>query len=735
MDTRASDRIAEEQAALRRVATLAARGASPEEMFGAVTAEVTRILDADVATLGRYDPDKVMTTVARWSVTDGLRRRRHCTPLGGRNLPTLLFETGRPGRIDDYSQASGPAAEVARRHGIHSTAGAPVSVEGRLWGVMLVSATGEKPLPPDAETRLAGFTELVGTAIANAQARVDLRGYADEQAALRRVATLVAHGAPPEEVFAAVAAEAGRLLGADETAMARYDLPEKAMTTIALWSATGDVLEAGYRTALGGQNVSTLVLETGRSVRMDDLSQASGPAGDIVRRLGIRSSAGVPISVEGGLWGVMTVASTQAETLPADTEARLAGFTELVGTAIANAQARVDLRGYADEQAALRRVATLVAHGAPPEKVFAAVSEEIGRVVSADFTGMTRYDADGVATPVGMWTATDAPWPVTIGDRLSLGGRNVTTLVRQTGQPAWIDDYGESSGTFADAARDWGFHSSIGVPITVDGRLWGVVIVASARGASLPADTETRLAGFTELVGTAIANAEAQAALAASRARLVAAADEARRRIERDLHDGAQQRLVTLALRLREAQATAPPEAGELVRRLDDLAAGLNIALEELREIARGIHPAVLARGGLGAALAALARRCAVPVDLRVQVAGRLPGPVEITAYYVVCEALTNTAKHAEATAAEVTVEVIAGEGVLRVCVRDDGRGGAAFSGGSGLLGLKDRVEASGGRIWLHSPPGQGTTLEAHVPLRELENDRFRYTNRDHTTR
>ena len=217
--------------------------------------------------------------------------------------------------------------------------------------------------------------------------------------------------------------------------------------------------------------------------------------------------------------------------------------------------------------------------------------------------------------------------------------------------------------------------------------------VASTREEPLPADTEARLAGFTELVGTAIANAEAHAALAASRARIVAAADEARRRIERDLHDGAQQRLVTLNLQLRDLRAAGPLSTGELARRLDGVATGLEAALGELRETARGIHPAVLAKGGLRAALNAPARRCPIPVHLDVQVPARPPGPLEIAAYYVVSEALTNTAKHAYASAAEV--QVIAGDGVLRVCVRDDGRGGADFGRGSGLVGLKDRVRGA----------------------------------------
>ncbi len=537
----------------------------------------------------------------------------------------------------------------------------------------------------------------------------------EEQAALRRVAMLAARGASPEEMFAAVAAEVTQLLGADLTTMARYD-PDKAMTTVARWSAVRGDRGGSLRTPLGGRNVSTLVYQTGRPARMDDFSRASGPAADVAREHGIRSSAGAPVSVEGRLWGVMLVSSTGEEPLPADTERRLAGFTELVGAAIANAQARVELRRYADEQAALRRVATLVARAAPAGEVFAAVSEETGLVLSADYAGMSRYDPDGMATAVGMWTRTGIPPPITVGGRLKLGGRNVTTLVYQTGRPARIDDYRNSSGMFAEAGRGWGFRSAVAAPIIVAGRPWGVIILGSAERGTLPADAEARLAGFTELAATAIANAEAQAALAASRARVVAAADEARRRIERDLHDGAQQRLITLALRLREVQAAVPPEAGGLAADLDQVAGGLEAALEELRETARGIHPAVLTDGGLRPALAALARRCPVPAALDVRVAGRLPAPAEVAAYYAVCEALANTARHARA-ATGVAVEVAADSGVLRACVRDDGDGGAAFGRGSGLTGLRDRIEALGGRITLRSPPGEGTTVEVHIPL------------------
>ena len=705
--------FAEEQAALRRVATLVAGGASPEEVFTAVAGEVGRLLGTVQTNMLRYDPDDVATIVAvhgrvgdAAAVSVGDRYE-----LGGRNATTLVFQTGRPARIDGYSGAWGA---VGRAAGYRSSVGVPISVEGRLWGVIGVASTRDEPLPADIEARLAGFTELVATAVANAQARVELRGFAEEQAALRRVATLVAGGASPEEVFTAVPEEVGRLLNVDYTVVSRYDA-DGLVTVVGGWASTdpGRPLAIGLRLKPEGRNIHALVFQTGQPTRIDDYGTAVGAFADVARDWQYRSSVGVPISVEGRLWGVM-IAGSREESLPADTEARLAGFTEMVATAIADAQARVELRGFAEEQAALRRVATLVARGASPEKVFGAVAEEAGRLLGTDSTVMSRYDPDGAAMVVGVWDGTGAARVIPVGLRLDFGGRNVHTLVFQTGRPGRIDDYAAASGDAADAARGWGFRSAVGVPISVEDRLWGVMSVASAREEPLSADTEERLAAFTELIVTALVNAEAQAALNASRARIVAAADRTRRRIERNLHDGAQQRLVSLALHLRETQAAAPG-AGELAGRLEGAVTEVTEVLDELREIARGIHPAILTEGGLPPALRALARRCAVPVSLDVKVAERLPEPVEIAAYYAISEALTNTAKHGHASAA--AVEVAARDGGLRVCVRDDGRGGADFAGGSGLAGIKDRMEALGGRIWLHSPPGAGTAVHIVMPL------------------
>jgi signal transduction histidine kinase len=386
-----------------------------------------------------------------------------------------------------------------------------------------------------------------------------------------------------------------------------------------------------------------------------------------------------------------------------------------------NAQLYAQFRQIADEQAALRRVATLVARGAPPAKVFAAVTAEVGQLLGTDHTILFLYDPDGGATAVAAWNRTGVAGPVPVGSQLSLGGRNVTTLVFQGGRPTRLDDYGDSSGPAADLAHAWGIRAAVGAPVNVEGRLWGAMTASSASEDPLPADTEERLAGFTELVATAIANAEAQAALTASRARIVATADAARRQIERDLHDGAQQRLVSLALRLRAARAAVPPDLGELATELDSLDAALNDALDEVREIARGIHPVALAKGGLRAALRALVRRSPIPVDLDIRAKERLPEQVEVSAYYVVSEALTNAARHARASAISIKVEAL-GE-VLCVAVRDDGAGGAGFAGGTGLVGLKDRVEALGGRIFLDSPPGAGTSLRAELPLAVTDGD------------
>jgi signal transduction histidine kinase len=376
-----------------------------------------------------------------------------------------------------------------------------------------------------------------------------------------------------------------------------------------------------------------------------------------------------------------------------------------------NAQLYAGFRQLADEQAALRRVATLVARGARPDVVFAAVAQEVCALFGGDTAAIVRFEPDAEVTVMGGYgTAQSRPgWRGTLDPRWALAS------VQITGRAARRDpDDPDDPAASLSVTTPEGVRGAVASPIVVEGRVWGAIAAGSRRG-RLPPDTEQRLADFTELGATAIANAESRAELTTSRARIVAAADQTRRRIERDLHDGAQQRLVSLALQLRAARAVVPPGLGDLAAELDRAVAAVTGALDELREIARGIHPAILAQGGLGAALRGLARRSPVPVDLAISPDGRLPDHIEVSAYYVIAEALTNAAKHARASAISVEAEV-AGD-VLRVTVRDDGVGGADLTGGTGLVGLKDRVEALDGRIFLDSPRGAGTTLCVELPL------------------
>jgi signal transduction histidine kinase len=375
---------------------------------------------------------------------------------------------------------------------------------------------------------------------------------------------------------------------------------------------------------------------------------------------------------------------------------------------------RDELRQLAEEQAALRRVATLVAQAVEPSDVFDTVTREVGLQCDADLARMERFEPDRTVNAVAAWSRT-GDGRLAVGTRFTLEGSSIAAQVLETGRPARLDSFDGAYGPIAREAQALGIRSSVGCPIIVGGQTWGVIAASTKREVPFPPDTESAIADFTELVATAVSNAESQAELRASRARVVAAADETRRQIERNLHDGAQQRLVALALGLRVAREAVPPEFGELRRELDRVAAGLTAVIEELREFARGIHPAILTKGGLGPALRALARRSAVPAQVDVRTEGRLPEAMEAGAYYVVSEALTNVAKHARASV--VAVEVKPADGVLLVCVRDDGVGGADVGRGSGLVGLKDRVDALGGRITVDSPPGAGTLVRVELPI------------------
>jgi GAF domain-containing protein len=711
------ERLVREQAALRRVATLVARGAASEEVFAAVVEEVVRVLPVDIGHMGRYDSDGTLSFLAASGETDVVLPVGTRLTLGGKNVSTLVFETGRPARVD-YADASGPLALAARERGIRSSVGTPIIVEGRPWGLMVVGSSRDAGLLDDIEARLASFTDLVATAIANAESRAGLARLAEEQAALRRVATLVARAVPPEEVFAAVTQEVGRLLGTDLAGMARYDRDDT-VTVVATWAAEGELARAHPLVPgpwpLDGGDVASMVSTTGRSVRIDDYAGLPGRIAEFVREeLGVHSSVASPIVVEGRLWGALFLHSKQTQPLPRDTESRLTGFTELVATGIADTQARAEIRRLAEEQAALRRVATLVAREASPAEVFAAVTEELGRLLGADIATLVRLEPGDTAVVVAHWSKTE-DGRVPVGACIPLEGGSVAMSVLRTGRPARAGSAENASPQIAALAHRLGVTSTVAAPIVVEGHLWGGVSVSSQQPEPLPPDTESRMTNFAELVATAIANAEARTELAVSRARVVAAADETRRRLERNLHDGAQQRLVSLVLELRGAEATLGSEGGNLGRQLSRIGEGLNGVLEDLRKISHGLHPAILSEAGLKPALKALARRSAVPVQLDMRVEARLPESIEVAAYYVVSEGLANAVKHANASVAEV--DIGASDGNLRLSIRDDGQGGADPAGGSGLIGLKDRVEAQGGTIAVVSPPGEGTRVQVSLPI------------------
>jgi signal transduction histidine kinase len=602
----------------------------------------------------------------------------------------------------------------------------PVAI---IWGFRLAALTAVVSvaifalfLPPRGSLRVEEpsnvaalvlflVTALVAAELAARSRRSALESarLSDEQSALRRVATLIAQSAPPPDVFEAVTREVGMLCGAEMARMERYE-PDGSVTGVAAWSRVPGRLAVGTRLPLDGSSIARDVRRTHGPVRVDSFANATGAIAREALALGIHSSVGCPVLVAGRLWGVIAASRKRSEPFPVDTESQIARFTELVATAVESAEARGELHRIAQEQAALRRVATLVAHGTEPDLVFAAVAEEIGELFDADATALVRFEADGEVTFLGGrgWPAGHLP-----GTRLRLPSGLALASVQQTGRVV-RSGAGEAMPVMPDdGVPQDGIRSTVDAPIAVDGCLWGAIDVASRRG-ELPPDVERRIADFTELIATAVANADARTKLTQSRARIVATADETRRRIERDLHDGAQQRLVSLALALRLAQETVPAGFPALRDGIGQVATELTVVLDELREISRGIHPAILSEGGLGPALRTLARRSPVPVELNVQTALRYPPSVEVAAYFMVSEALTNTTKHANA--AQAHVDLWATEDTLRLRVSDDGVGGARPRTGTGLSGLRDRVEALGGSLEVTSPVGHGTVLEISLP-------------------
>jgi signal transduction histidine kinase len=708
------ERLAAKQAALRRVAELIARQAPSQQVFARVTEELGRLLEAPIVRMLRFEPDGTAAILATHGVIDDLIPPGTKIPIPQGSVVEEVLRTGRAARLDDFSEIQGPIGAIMREQGAHAGVGGPITVDGRLWGAMAVGAVSAQGLPRGAEDRVAEFAELVSTAISNVESRASVERLAAEQSALRRVAMLVARHAPAMEVFALVTEELSRLLGVHLVRTIRFE-PDGSATVVASTGSSEERMPPGANMHVAPGGMLDQVFRTGRPSRYEDYSTVGGATAAVLRLEGIHCAVGGPILVDGRLWGAMVATAPSAEALPSGSENRVAQFAELVSTAISNIEARTALERLAAEQSALRRVATLVAKERPPDDLFATMAAELGVLLEVDAAAVLRYKADGTATVVAGWGDDGINLP--LGQHLPLVADNLAGVPRSTGARRRKESSEEVARATAAIVRALGFRAGVASPIIVEGATWGVIAVLSCQPERLPRDTAVRLAEFTRHAGMAVANAKSRSDLAESRARIVRAGDDARRRFERDLHDGAQQQLVSLGLELRAAEATVPSGLGDLQSRLVRLGAGLNNAVERLRELSRGIHPAVLSEGGLTAALKSLARRAAVPVELRLDVGTeRFEEPVEVTAYYLTSEALTNTDKHARASRAQVIAR--RRDAWLELLISDDGQGGADASRGSGLAGLVDRVEAIGGTIRIDSRTGRGTAIRVKLPIK-----------------
>ena len=704
--------LADEQAALRRVAMLVARDVTPAEIISAVCDEVAGLFGSEHTAIGRFDGTDAVVVGTCTGIRGpwvGMR-----VPLEERPLLAAIYRSGTPARTSGFG--SGVIGQYLAEGGYNATAAAPIHVHGSLWGVIIV-ATHEEP-PPATESHLADFTELVAMAIANADSRAELassearaRHLAAEQAALRRVATEVATEVPLAKLFLTVSQEARALLGDVDCVLVRRD-DEHIATVVASSGATiAAAFPSATQISLDGDGVLASVVKDGVPRRVESYSDLTGEVRGGAHQLGIQSALACPVMIRGAVWGAIVVATAGDVPFPPDTELRLAQFADLVAVAIGNAEASSEVKRLAEEQASLRRVATLVARGVPPAEIFSAVSDEVEQLFDAEHASIARFEPDGTAVVVAQRMIGGPK----VGDRIELTDDLASTIVHRTGRPARIiRETSPASGPISQVLTDAGVVATVSAPIIVDCNLWGAIAASTTR--EPPHDMEKRLEQFTELVATAIANAESHAELAASRARVVVAADEARRRIERDLHDGAQQTLVTLALALRRLERRIPSTWRDEISRV---AEGLTAAVDELREMSHGIHPSVLSEGGLVPALKALARRAAVDVRLDLGAIPRLPEHVEVAAYYVTSEALTNASKHASATT--VTVVVRSELETLRLAIGDDGIGGADPKRGSGLVGVRDRLESLGGTMMLDSPSGGGTRIDVTIPVAQHE--------------
>ena len=533
-----------------------------------------------------------------------------------------------------------------------------------------------------------------------------LRTLVEEQTALRRVATLVAAGASDEDIIGAVTFEVARLFGAQRVNAMRWS--GETLRVIGDWNADGAPSLTGRDYGYGGDTLTVRVIDAVAPARIESEADFQTEfARARWRELGIHASIGAPIIVGGSVWGVITASRTAPnDSFPEGAEERLGDFAALVAQAIANAEARRELNALAGEQAALRRVATLVAGGRPQAEVLAAATREAGEIFGAQAVHLVRWE--GVQDEVvvlGGWSRDpqNPSLPARALYHPTPGGPTLRVL--ETGFAC----RGEES------SRELGTRCVIAAPVIITANLLGALVAQRSTANPFPAQAEIRLRSFGDLLAQSIANERAQEEMRASRARIVQAADDARRKLERNLHDGAQQRLVSVSLSLRVATAKLPAAPEDALAVIRTATEELALAIDELRELARGLHPSTLTDQGLGPALELLAKRAPFEVKVANRLDERLPAPVEAAAYYVAAESLTNIAKYAQASSVHVRV---GRQGELAcVEVMDDGVGGANVCGGSGLRGLADRVEALDGSFGVESPAGGGTRVWAKLPV------------------
>jgi len=683
------------QLAFSRVAELASRDSATDELFGAIALEASRITQGTSVTLVRFGEDGTEATVLASS--GGHIEAAVTFPVTDESIVGRAARSRRPVRIDDYSVGSTEGA--AGRLEVRAAVAVPVTIENESWGV-LAGFSDDAILPPDAERWLSLFAKIGSAGISSWQAHGELRAMSDEQTALLRVAGLVARRKDETELFDAVAEEASGLLGDVATVLAHLDGDR----TLRVVASHGQLVPVGALLEIPEDDNGTAaqILRTMRSARVDNRdAHLSAVKSD--RASGAGSRVSVPVIVGGRLWGMLS-AVDESRTLPPWTERRLEKFAEFVAAAIATNEARSSMEQLAEEQASLLRVAEAVARGMPLQDVFAMIALEASNVLDQVATSLMKYDAQGVATVVSGWRS-----PAPVGLQVPPDAHGIGDVFR-TVRTIRVESFEGTN--LAHVASTLGVLSGVAVPIAVEGRIWGT-LTASSSGPPLAAEVEERLERFAALAAVAIANAQNKEQLVASRARVQAAADEARRRVQRDVHDGAQQQLIqtVLALKMALAAAKRGDTAADLMAEALGYAAR---ATSELRDLVHGILPVSLSRGGLRAGLESLIRNLPIPVELDFD-APRCPSETEVTAYFVIAESLTNVVKHAGANRIEVGVRIEGDR--LVVTIVDDGIGGADPDRGSGLIGLNDRLQALGGELSIESPSGEGTSVRAALPV------------------